>query len=300
MEVIPVSRTFSNGVYSVTVNDDHSIRVRSGDWISKYSAAIYGDPKINWKRFKRKDKSGRFIDLVDPNKIVTGETLWHPDPLPGERPGRRPAAPIGVRPPESPVPPGEIDPYRVRQFFQLLKQWLCPVNDWTFETSAGVDLSASIFAGHYCAIKAQKTGDPEPTWFHAVGVGLGLGPEDFAGSISISPPDDTFWNPGFVGKFPTAGRTLSADEICGNYIVFDASAGFMIGGSFSLLLFGCNTPWHAILRSLVRFLRGEVDWLVIPWAFTGAVVMGGGNWSSPNLGISCKLGWMHRKECVTG
>ena len=46
MEVIPVSRTFSNGVYSVTVNDDHSIRVRPGDWISKYSAAIYGDPTL--------------------------------------------------------------------------------------------------------------------------------------------------------------------------------------------------------------------------------------------------------------
>ena len=295
-----MSRTFSNGVYSVTVNDDHSIRVRPGDWISKYSAAIYGDPKINWKRFKRKDSTGRFIDLVDPNKIVTGETLWHPDPLPGERPGRRPAAPIGVRPPESPVPPGEIDPYRVRQFFQLLKQWLCPVNDWTFETSAGVDLSASIFAGHYCAIKAQKAGDPEPTWFHAVAVGLGLGPEDFAGSISISPPDDTFWNPGFVGKFPTAGRTLSADEICGNYIVFDASAGFMIGGSVFALAVRVQ---HALARDPAldrpiparrRGLAGD------PRAFTGAVVMGGGNWSSPNLGISCKLGWMHRKECVTG
>ena len=155
-----MSRTFSNDVYSVTVNDDHSIRVRPGDWISKYSVAIYGDPKINWKRFKRKDSTGRFIDLVDPNKIVTGETLWHPDPLPGERPGRRPGAPIGVRPPESPVPPGEIDPYRVHQFLQLLKQWLCPVNDWDFETSAGVDLSESIFAGHYCTSRPRRPAIP--------------------------------------------------------------------------------------------------------------------------------------------
>ena len=87
-----MGRTFRNGVYSVTVNDDRSIRVRPGDWISKYSAAIYGDPKVNWKRFKRKDSKGRFIDLIDPNKIDAGELLWHPDPLPDERLADGPAA----------------------------------------------------------------------------------------------------------------------------------------------------------------------------------------------------------------
>lgn len=293
-----MDRTFSDGVYSVTVNDDRSIRVRAGDWVSKYSAAIYGDPLANWDRFKRKDSAGRFINLADPHKIVAGELLWHPDPLPGEAPGRRPGGPIGVRPPESPVPTGEIDPDRVAQFFRLLKQWLCPVNDWTFEGSAGLDLSVSLFSGHYCAISAQKAGDPGPTWFHAVGAGVGLGPEDIFGALSIAPPE--FWGPGFIGKFPTAGRTLSADEICGNYMVFDASAGFILGGSVALLLFGLNTPWDAAIRSLGRYLRGHGDPLVIPWVFTGCVVMAGGSWSSPNAGVSVKVGWMHRTECITG
>jgi len=293
-----MGRTFSNGVYSVTVNDDRSIRVKPGDWISKYSAAIYGDPLVNWNRFKRKDPGGKYIDLVDPNKIAAGELLYHPSPLPGEPRYGKPANPIGIRPPETPIPTDGFDPNRICQFFRFLKQVLCPVNDWTFKGSGGADLSAGLFAAHYSRISVQRDGDPEETWFHAVGAGVGIGPEDFFGAVTVSPPE--FWTPGFIGKFPAAGRSLSLDEICGNYMVFDVSAGFLRGGSAALLMFGLNTPWDAAIRSMVRYFRGHNDPLVIPWVFNGAVVMAGGNWCSPNLGVSCKIGWMHRKECVTG
>jgi len=35
--------TFRGGGYDVTVNADRSIRIRQGDWLSKYSMAIYGN-----------------------------------------------------------------------------------------------------------------------------------------------------------------------------------------------------------------------------------------------------------------
>jgi hypothetical protein len=292
-----MSRTFNGGGYSVTVNDDRSIRVKPGDWISKYSAAIYGDPLVNWNRFKRKNAAGQYIDLVDPNKITAGEVLYHPGPLPGEPRYGKPEHPIGITPPTAPPADGLV-PDRVYQFFRYLKQWLSPVNDWKFAGSAGIDLSASLLAGHYTRLSVQRVDDPEETWFHAIGAGIGIGPEDIAGSLAISPPD--FWGPGFVGKFPSAGRSLSLDEICGNYMLLDFSFGLVLGYSFTLLMFGLNTPWDAAIRSIGRYLRGHNDPLVIPWVFNGAVVMCGPSWSTPNLGVSCKIGWMHRTECVTG
>ena len=73
--------------------------------------------------------------------------------------------------------------------------------------------------------------------------GLGIGPETIAGSLSISPPDDTFRSAGYIGKFPSAGRTLGADEICGSYVVLDFSFGLAVGLPIAVMLFGWNTPW---------------------------------------------------------
>ncbi len=64
-----MGRTFATGDFSVTVEDDRSIRVRSGDWISKYSAAIYGDPMAHWDRYKRKS-NGALVNLTDSNKAA--------------------------------------------------------------------------------------------------------------------------------------------------------------------------------------------------------------------------------------
>ena len=84
-------RTFRGGGYEVTINGDRSILVRQGDWLSKYSKAIYGDfDHIN--NFKRKF-GHRYQDIQNVNLIQTGETLYHPGPLPGE----------------SMIPPGEGD-----------------------------------------------------------------------------------------------------------------------------------------------------------------------------------------------
>ena len=56
----------------------------------------------------------------------------------------------------------------------------------------------------------------------------------------------------------------------------------------------------AVIRSIVRYLRGEEDSLVIPWFFNGVIVMAGGNWTFPNAGVGIKLGCMHRIACFTG
>jgi len=292
-------RRFTGGGYSVTINDDRSIRVQSGDWISKYSTAIYGDPMAHWNRYKRKNAAGQYINLADPNKIVAGELLYHPAPLPGEPSYGTPESPIGVPgEPEEPDLGGKLDPRRLLDFIHYLKQWLCPVNDWKFAGSGGVDLSAGMFSGHFCILDAQHRKDPAPTRFFGLAGGVGIGPEDFAGSVAVAPTD--FWGPGFIGKFPTAGRTLSADEICGSYMVIDASAGLILGGSIALLLFGMNGPVHAVMRTAYRYFSGEysgspISW---PWVFTGAAVMVGTNWCTPNLGASVKVGAMHRRECA--
>jgi len=68
--------TYKYGKYSVTVGTDGSIRVKAGDWLSKYSAAIYGN---FWTLdvFSRKDRSGKYIDIRDPHWIYMGETIYH-------------------------------------------------------------------------------------------------------------------------------------------------------------------------------------------------------------------------------
>jgi hypothetical protein len=292
-----MSRTYTNGGYTVTINDDRSIRVKPGDWISKYTTAIYGEPRKYWDRFKRKDKAGRFIDLADPNKIIAGEVLYHPDALPGEPPGRRPTYPgVPSAPSPTPVvppPAGGIDVNRILDFFRFLKRWMCPVTDWKFMGSAGIDLSVSAFAAHYTEIQAQRRipNPPPPTKFKCVGAGVGIGPEDIFGSISISPPD--FPGPGTVWKFPSAGQSLSADEITGNYVLLDFSCGLGLGFSVGLMLIGMNTPWR-FLGDIYRYFHGTGDMFWVTPGFNGIIWMLGTSWTTPNFGVSAKVGVMYQ------
>jgi hypothetical protein len=74
--------TFRNGGHEVTVNSDRSIKVRQGDWLSKYSMAIYGD-------FDHMDQFSRMVNgdwtrIDNRDLIETGETLYHPNRLPDE------------------------------------------------------------------------------------------------------------------------------------------------------------------------------------------------------------------------
>jgi hypothetical protein len=299
------SKPYTDGTYRVEVWEDGAIQVKPGDWLSKYAAAICKNPhKLDVFYWPPDQAGGELKPIIDKNRLEVGDTvIYKPtwDLWKERQPGV--VRPIGTpRTPQSPYPDRELEPGRVLDFLRYLKQWLCPVNDWKFTNSGGLDVSASIFAGGYCTIGAQRRGDPEPTWFHGVSVGLDLGVEDFEeGSLSLS-PTDFGWSPGFVGKFPTAGRSLSADEICGTYLVVDFNAGVILGWSISFLLFGGNGPPQALARSLVRYFRGKGDSTIVwPSVFNGFVAMTGGNLCLPvTLGASLKMGVMHRLECVTG
>jgi hypothetical protein len=203
-----------------------------------------------------------------------------------------------------PVPkaPGDsLDAGRLQDFVRFIHQWLCPVTDLKFKGSSGLDLSAHIFTAHYCAIDVQRTGEPAPTRFHAVGAGLNWGPEVLAPwpSVTITPSD--FPSRGCVLKSPLVGRTLSLDEICGNYLMMDLSGGAFLGASIAALFFGFNSVPDAILRNMVRYFRGTTNtWPILPSICHGVVYMAGFNAPTPTFGISFKAGWMHRRECVTG
>lgn len=95
-------RSYSQGGYNVTINADRSIKVRPGDWLSKYSMAIYGNFD-HVDAFWRKDDEGNFYEIIDKDLIDAGETLYHPGPLPNEPPGGSP----GVAPPVRGTPGGK-------------------------------------------------------------------------------------------------------------------------------------------------------------------------------------------------
>ncbi len=65
-----------NGPYSVDINRTGEIRVKDGDWLSKYSAAIYNN-FFHIHEFGRRNRH-RIVEPVDfVDNIHTGETLYH-------------------------------------------------------------------------------------------------------------------------------------------------------------------------------------------------------------------------------
>lgn len=66
----------SHGKYSVNIASDGAILVKKGDWISKYSAAIHkGDTSKIYEYGRMRGKI--LIPIRDPNKITTGEKIYH-------------------------------------------------------------------------------------------------------------------------------------------------------------------------------------------------------------------------------
>ena len=74
-----VTRTYSNSLYSVTMTREGAIEVTHGDWLSKYSSAMYND-FIHIHEFARMDQSGKLKRIEGRyalNHIYAGETLYH-------------------------------------------------------------------------------------------------------------------------------------------------------------------------------------------------------------------------------
>ena len=66
----------THGKYSVSIANDGAIYVKKNDWISKYSAALHrGDTSKIYEYGRIHGKT--LIPIKDPNKIFTGEKIYH-------------------------------------------------------------------------------------------------------------------------------------------------------------------------------------------------------------------------------
>jgi hypothetical protein len=149
--------TFRGGGYDVTVNVDRSIKIRPGDWLSKYSMAIYGNFEHTDKFMEKKRDAFRPVDK--PNLIRAGDILYHPDPLPGE----------STIPPAKGVP-GNGPPIQAEYVWKLLK-WVYDRfqnSDWVVKNTGGGDLSVSFLTGQYEKIRVVKESVQVEAWLHAL------------------------------------------------------------------------------------------------------------------------------------
>lgn len=73
--------TYRYKSFEVTIASDGAIKVRRGDTISAYCAAIYqAAPKStskHWHEFGRMGRNGKLAPLANPNAIEAGETIYH-------------------------------------------------------------------------------------------------------------------------------------------------------------------------------------------------------------------------------
>lgn len=75
--------SYMGKTYSVDVADNGAIHVQPGDWLSKYSVAIYKDPAKVYDIYGREDKKGVINPITNVNLIFAGETVYHLPTLEG-------------------------------------------------------------------------------------------------------------------------------------------------------------------------------------------------------------------------
>jgi len=69
-------KTYQNGPFKVSIAEDGAIKVKQGDWLSKYSAAIYND-FIHFYEYGRKRRDGRIEIISNFSSIYAGEIIYH-------------------------------------------------------------------------------------------------------------------------------------------------------------------------------------------------------------------------------
>ena len=94
---IILTKTYTNWPYSVIVRTDGAIYVKHGDWLSKYSAAMYnGFTHVH--KFGRMDKNGLLRPIHNMNLIFAEETVYHIPTYRKTHPMRMGAIEIAVSP----------------------------------------------------------------------------------------------------------------------------------------------------------------------------------------------------------
>lgn len=284
-----MGRTFQGGGYSVTINEDRSIVVKQGDWLSKYSMAVYGDFD-HITSFKEKSGTG-FRNVPNPDIIRAGQILYHPDPLPGEK---------APSPTPAPVPPeqtGQIQSSYVAQFYEWVMRTFVRC-DWAVMGNGGGDLSLSFFTVQYATLKIVHTPAMVSAWYHALAGGLTLGfPDDVSVGGSFS-----------TTQFPGAGtilrsplyRDLTWDDFRHSFLVVEGGISFFLGGQVTLLFFGMGLAPSKILHHLGAFFRtgnpAELAWLLHSGTPAGVIVMAGTNASMPGAAVAARMGMMYDRR----
>lgn len=261
---------YSNGGYSVIVNNDGSIIVQQDDWLSKYSMAIYGDYD-HIDRFVRKSNSGLYEEIINKDLIHVGETLYHKDAVLGESPDDGYVPPnYGESPIEGDVDGNEIAK-RIGEILEYLGKVFCPLSDWQFKGSQGGSIGVDTeglklgVVGSLLEFQVARQNDPAPTRLRGAAIGGTIGVDlDFTPiSFSIAPSD--FSSDGFIFKLPGAGATLSKDELEGAFVALELSGSVFVGGSITLILFGMQISdlffdWRGPARALLPLKGGLCTW----------------------------------------
>ena len=285
--------TFRRGGYDVTVNRNRSIKVRQGDWLSKYSMAIYGDFD-HIDKFKRV-VNGEYAKIDNPNLIKTGEILYHLDPLPGES-GRQPAIIIPV--PGAPGTAPEL-PYQARYVAQFLR-WINErfiKTDWYVQNTGGGDLSVSFLTAQYETIGIVKDSVEVLTWFHAVAIGGTIGwPEEISvgGAFSTTQMPDA----GIILRCPAHRDDLTLDDFRHGVAVMEFGLNliyFVGGGNVSIVVFGMRFPL-LLLTGLASYFRTgspSIEAIFLRVLPKGAMILGGPTLGIPGVGFAARAGVMY-------
>jgi hypothetical protein len=225
--------------FKVTVNADRSIKVKQGDWLSKYSMAIYGDFD-HIDKFQKKNGS-LYVKVTDKALITAGETLYHPDVLPGEGAGEGTG---GSEPP--------LQVQYVAEFFHWIKNMFVPT-EWTvFE---------QLFSTGYGMVGLKDIDpwlpgvlQPPTRWYYANCLGFFYDEDRLAGEpISKA----RFVGDECVLKFrPWRSTRLTFDDFRGPIVVIKPGANIVSygnGRSLTAIIFGMESK--AIGRALDRCFR---------------------------------------------
>ena len=285
-----MGKTYRGGGYEVTVGDDRSIVVQPGDWLSKYSMAIYGDFD-HIARFKQKIGPNQYRAVPNPDLIRVGEVLYHPDPLPDE----------------SAIPPGEgvpgSEPQMQSRHVSDFLAWFMNTfvrTEWEVAASGGGDISASFFTAQYATVHVRRTAslEPSPVIKHrALGLGLTLGwPEDICVGASFATVEFPSW--GTILRSPFY-RRLAPKDFSGGILVLEFGTAFyfgVLGGSASVILFGMGFPPTHILRQCMAYYRhgdlGALQSLIFNAQPSGALIVAGGIVGIPGVGVAGRVGYM--------
>jgi hypothetical protein len=230
--------------FKVTINADRSIKVRQGDWLSKYSMAIYGDFD-HVDKFRKKDGSV-YVKVTDKDLIKTGEILYHPDALPGESSGEGTG---GSEPP--------LQARYVAEFFDWIRNMFVPT-EWTVFGSGLVPSEYGLVG-----MIGMKDIDPwlpgalQPTtrWYRISSNGLFYDEDKLLGE-----PISTvrFISDECVLKFrPWRSTRLTFDDFRGTIFVIEPGTNivsFAHSRSLTAIIFGMESR-HATERALDRCFR---------------------------------------------